>query len=221
MQHIYAPYLSYVALAFYVSAMLVRSTIMLRVLLLAGTTSYIGYYAFVGDSPLWDAIFASLAIGAANLFMLTRIVLERSTFGMDARMLALFERFTTFNPGQFKRIMRLADWQSANTDLQVCTIGQVPKGLYFIIDGEVDLIRKDKTTTLTGSRFVGELSFLLDQDATANATVIIKSGTSFVVWERTPLRAMMDKSDPLSNAFAALFNKDLSHKLHASWPEDY
>ena len=52
---------------------LTRNELLLRALLLVGTFCYIVYYYFISDAPLWDAIWASLVIGIANLFMLSLI----------------------------------------------------------------------------------------------------------------------------------------------------
>ena len=96
----------HLALLFYVLGFLVRDELWLRGLILIGSGFYILYYYYASATPLWDAIFASAVIGLVNISMMVVIVRERSTIGMNAEMLLLYESFPTLSPGQFRRIIR-------------------------------------------------------------------------------------------------------------------
>ena len=60
------------AMLLYVAGFAIGGRVGLRACVLVGTGFYIAYYAVVADAPLWDAILASLAIGAANVIGLLR-----------------------------------------------------------------------------------------------------------------------------------------------------
>lgn len=60
------------AMVLHVAGFAIGGRVLLRGLTLLGTGFYVAYYAVVADAPLWDAILASLAIGAANLIGLLR-----------------------------------------------------------------------------------------------------------------------------------------------------
>lgn len=208
-----------IALLFYVLGLLARRDTWLRINLLFGTVFYILYYYNITETPLWDAIMASLVIGAANAFSMVRLLLDRSTFGMSAENRALFQRLPTLNPGQFRRIMRTAERRTATEETVICAQGAAPDGLFYVLEGPMMLRRDGREIALDGQQFVGEISFLRGADAPASATVVLGPGAEYIVWDRDRLYRMMDRSAPLANALGALFNRDLGDKLATSWPE--
>ncbi len=60
------------AMVLHVAGFALGGRVALRAFVLIGTGFYIAYYAVVAEAPLWDAILASLAIGAANVVGLLR-----------------------------------------------------------------------------------------------------------------------------------------------------
>jgi len=205
------------ALLFYVLGLLARNELVLRGLLLTGTIFYILYYYFISDTPLWDAIWTSSVIGVTNLIMIVVILHEKSTVGMSPEMTTLYQSFPTLNPGQFRKIMRHADWITAAEDSTICTRGVRPDYLYLVSEGGVHLHRDGQDVTIGSGNFIGEISFLMDGPATAD--VVVPAGTAYVRWNRIKLTQLMKKSDRLSNAISALFINDIARKLSVSWPQ--
>lgn len=208
----------HLALLFYVLGFLTRDELILRVQVLVGTAFYILYYYFISDAPLWEAIWASLAIGAANIYSSYIIIYERSTFGMNAADRALFANFHTLRPGHFRRIMKKAQRWQVTEDTVLLTRNAPVDKLFYVHAGDVDISRASKTATLEHGHFLGELAFL--KGTPASATVIAKPGAEVIMWDQQTLKHIMDKSPTISNAILALFNEDLATKLLASWPED-
>ncbi len=206
------------ALFFYVIGFLTRSEIWLRLQILAGSIFYILYYYFVADDPLWEAIGGTIAIIIANMTIIGVIFYERSTAGMNRQMLELYRSFPTLNPGQFRRIMKFADWVTVDEAQVLTTQHKRPDHLFLVSAGTMLLQRGDKTVKLGAGNFVGEISFLIEGPATA--TVIAQPGATFVRWHRKDLTDVMDRSPRLANAISSLFNKDIARKLAVSWPED-
>ena len=205
------------ALLFYVLGFLTRNELYLRLLLLAGTCFYILYYYFVTDTPLWDAIWTSAVIGVTNLALILVILRERTTVGMSKDMLKLYQSFPTLYPGQFRKIMKRADWITAAEDTEICTQGETLANLYLVSQGNVSIRRGDKIVSIGAGNFLGEISFLTG--GAASATVTAAKGTQYVRWERLQLTQLMERSPRLSNALRALFNQDIARKLAVSWPE--
>ena len=207
------------AVTFQLLGLMTRNELRLRLLLLTGTGFYILYYLTVGERPLWEAVFASSLLAMANIYALVLISLDRSTLWMKPEMRELFAYFPTFKPGQFRRIMRHATWRIADHDVVVCQEGEVPVGLYFLFEGTAILRRNGKQSDLMPRRFIGEMSFLRGPEHRANATVILKAGSRFIVWDRDRLMHQTARHLSLNNAFNALFNHELLEKLDRSWPE--
>lgn len=208
----------HLALLFYVLGFLTRDELILRVQVLAGTIFYILYYYFISDVPLWEAIWGSLAIAAANIYSSYIIIYERSTLGMSASERVLFENFHTLRPGHFRRIMKKAErWQVVEETVLLTREEPVDK-LFFVHSGDVEIRRGAKSAVLEQGHFLGELAFL--KGTPASATVTAKPGAEVIMWDQATLKTIMDKSPTISNAILALFNEDLATKLLASWPED-
>lgn len=200
----------------YVSGLLTRRELPLRFLLLSGTSFYILYYYNVAEEPLWEAIFTSTLIGLSSLPVIYRIFRERSTFGMSDEMLTLYRSFPSFNPGQFRKMMkigRIVETKEATILLQQ---GVMPTHLYLTITDGFTLKRDTQDAELGPGNFLGEISFLLGGAATA--TVTAQPGTSYVAWELGRLQYMMENSPTMANAISVLLNKDVARKLAISFP---
>ena len=206
------------AVLFYLVGFLIRDELWLRVLVLIGTGFYIGYYFIAAQSPLWDAIWTSVAIGAVNVVIIGQILRERSTVGMGDRTLALYGWFPTLTPGQFRTLLRQTEIVTAETETVLCTRDRSDHDLFLISAGTVMLERAGKRVELPEGNFVGEISFLLGRPATA--TVTAAPGTTYLRWDREKLRTLLAKYPALSNAVTALFNRDIARKLALSWPDD-
>ena len=68
-------------------------------------------------------------------------------------------------------------------------------------------------------RFIREMSFLCRPEHLANAAVVPKAGSKFVVWDRVGLMRQTANHLTLDNAFNALCNRGLLQELDHSWPE--
>jgi hypothetical protein len=191
--------------------------LVLRLFIIVGSVLYILYYAYIGDRPLWDAILASAVIGLTNVGMSLVILRERSTIGMSPAQRTLYAAFPTLNPGQFRKVMRRAEWRTAEEKIVLCENGAPLAHLYFITKGTVFIERNGKRSPIRSGNFIGEISFLIGGVATAR--VVAPAGTEYVVWRRADLDRLMEKSLRLSNALIALFNTDIARKLSVSVPE--
>lgn len=209
---------AHAALVFYVAGMLARDGLWLRLWVLMGTGFYILYYFTIGDAPLWDAIFASAMIGAANFFTLFRILIERTTLGMTPDRKALFAHFPTMTPGQFRKVMRAGQVRMVGQPEELVREGEVPKALFYVLSGPVYLERSGRRIEIQSNIFIGEISFIQGKATHATATVDLGQGAQFVEWDRERLYKILERSQPLSNALAALFNRDMSYKLKQSFP---
>lgn len=200
----------------YVTGMLTRHELFLRVSLLIGTIFYILYYYFIASSPLWEAIFASSLIGAANVHVIYRIFQERSTFGMSSEMLSLYKFFPNFNPGQFRRILAEADIVYNVEDKLILAEGETPERLFLTFSDGFIVSRGTQQAEIGPGNFLGEISFLLGGSATADVTAT--AGSTYVVWDISKLRRLMTRNDKISNAMSVLLNKDVASKLAVSFP---
>ena len=206
----------HIAVLCYILGLLTRNELVLRGFILTGSCFYILYYLYIADSPLWEAIAASVMIGCANIPVIFRIIRERSTFGMSEEMLALYQSFPNFNPGQFRKMMAVGEVIKNCDETLLLDEGVAPGRLYLTISDDFYVVQGTQHAELYAGNFLGEISFLLGGKATA--TVVARKGASYVGWKTADLNAMMEKSPQMANALSVLLNKDIATKLAVSFP---
>ncbi|MGI9463591.1 MAG: hypothetical protein ACR2OM_06615, partial [Aestuariivirgaceae bacterium] len=64
-------HLVFLAAAIQAAALLFQGQTKIRVLLLVGSMTYLLYYMLAAEEPLWEAMIATLAMSAANIYGLT------------------------------------------------------------------------------------------------------------------------------------------------------
>lgn len=207
--------LVHLALLFYALGFLFRDELILRVLLLTGTIFYLLYYYYAAETPLWDAIYTSGILFIINTAMILIIIRERTKLALSGDEAALFSIFKTLTPGQFRKIMKIATWHEPQENQTILTENVKSEKLYFSMPGKVQMEKEGSVFTTQGNMFIGEIGFMLNEPASATVTVL--PGTKYVEWDAQKLKTMMQKSQPLENAFKAMFNFDLARKVSRSF----
>ena len=206
---------------FYIMAFVVREELLMRILVLAGSCLYILYYFLFPEVPLWDAIFTSVIMIFANLYVVSQVVLERTTLRMSDDEKALFDAFETLNPGQFRHLLKEARWHTAfDPDGTILTReGEAAPALYYVFEGEISVEKGEQQFRLPARNFIGEIAYILGTDTTA--TTIAPEGVRYVRWDAETLSQLSIKKPALGNALNALLTRDLAKKLTKSYqPSD-
>ena len=191
-------------------AYLVRDQILLRGLIILGTVFYIVYYFFM-ETPLWSALLWNSSFVVINLIMIGVIYSDRASFVMSERERKLYQVFNTLSPGEFKKLLKIADWFDGSSEEQITTAGEVPARLYFIIDGEALIARDDKKFIVGPNVFIGELAYLVRKPATA--TVKLTDKVVGISWKTSSLIKLLASNPQMKIAFDGLLNQDLAAKL--------
>ena len=191
-------------------AYLVRDQILLRGLIILGTVFYIIYYFFM-ETPLWSALLWNSSFVVINLIMIVVIYSDRASFVMTKREKKLYQVFTTLSPGEFKKLLKIADWFDGSSEEQITTEGEIPERLYFIIDGEALITRDDKKFLVGPNVFIGELAYLIKKPATA--TVKLTEKVVGISWKTSSLTKLLASNPQMKIAFDGLLNQDLASKL--------
>ena len=191
-------------------AYLVRDQILLRGLIILGTVFYIVYY-FLMETPLWSALLWNSSFVVINLIMIVVIYSDRASFLMSEREEKLYQVFNTLSPGEFKKLLKIADWFDGASEEQITTEGEVPARLYFIISGEVLIARDGKKFIVGPSVFIGELAYLIKKPATA--TVKLTDKVVGISWKTSSLPKLLASNPQMKISFDGLLNQDLAAKL--------
>ena len=206
--------LVYAAFGFDFYGFLARDELMLRFLMLMASALYLVYYYVVAGDPLWDAIITNGALAAVNLAMICVVITERTTFSMSAKMAGLYSSFSMLSPGQFRRLMRIADLLDPDAGTVLTREGAQLDRLYFIAEGAVELEKAGEIARIEGPAFIGEVAFITGSEATATARTT--TDTSLISWDQGALQRLFRRRPAIQVAIAALLNTDLAHKVARS-----
>ena len=199
----------------YFIGFMVRDELILRALILAGTALYLIYYLLFPSGPLWNAFITSSILGMANLWVLGKIVFERTTLALSENEKRLYKCFGTLTPGQFRTLMKHATWHFPEEKTQLCIQDKEANRFFYILDGSIDINKSDKHFSLGPHNFLGEVAFILNGNYSASAHA--EKGACFIEWNNETIKILMKKNPNLHNAIAALFNNDLALKVSSSY----
>ena len=191
-------------------AYLVRDQILLRAVIILGTIFYIVYYIFM-EAPLWSALLWNVSFVVINLIMIVVIYSDKTSFVMSEKEAKLYQVFYTLSPGEFKKLLKIADWFDGSSEEKITTEGEIPSRLYFIINGEALIARDDKKFIVGPNVFIGELAYLTNKPATA--TVKLTDKVVGISWKATSLTKLLASNPQMKIAFDGLLNQDLAAKL--------
>lgn len=203
--------LVHLAAALYLAGFLFRDQIMLRMLVIVGDVIYTAYYLLAPAEPLWGGAIWSIVFICVNSVMITRIIADRAHFGLSADELLLFRKLDTMTPGEFRRFIRLAGWRTAPHDTVLTKENELLENLYFVLDGGITIDKSGRSTPIEAGVFIGEVSFLLTQPA--SATVTVAPQARYVVWDAGALRRLLLRAPSLRIAFNAALNRDMALKV--------
>lgn len=203
--------LVHVAMLGYVAGFLFREQIVLRVLVLIGTGLYIAYYYFHPSEPLWEAMFASVLIGLANLMGLGQLLISRVMFGLSEEEKMIYAKLPGLEPGQFRALMKLGRIGTLKRSTLLTKEGRQPDKLFFACSGEFAAEKGERRFLLPSGVFIGEVSFVLG--SVASATLAAPAGARIAVWDVEDLRHAFAQRPRLKEAIEALLARDLAAKV--------
>ncbi|MCX5511901.1 Crp/Fnr family transcriptional regulator [Kaistia algarum] len=205
--------LVHVAALLSVAAMFFKSQLLLRAFLLAGTLLNAVYFFVVPPEVLWGPVFWSIVMFVVNGAMIGLLVLDRTMFGLSEDEVGLFRTFGIFTPGEYRRLMRLANWREAGEVENLTVRGAPVERLYYVLSGDVRVAKAHSVFPVAAGTFIGEVAFL--RGTAASASVTVSSGSRFVAWDRKALMALVEKRPAIGIALGSLLNADLAGKVAA------
>lgn len=192
----------------------------LRMLTVASSALYVVYYYIYPADPMWLDIVTEGVFVLINLVMIFVLMHQKSQLKFSQEEKLLYDTyFRTITPFEYVKLMKLANWETCKGGQHLADKGQKVSHLTFIFDGNADVMVEDKKVAeVKTGNFVGEVSFKLNQPA--SATVITQSGTRIVRWEQSQLKGFFDKNPGMKNCVEALISTDLAKKLSPTANKD-
>lgn len=203
--------LVYFAGALYVLGLITINQIVLRLLILAGTSVYIIYYATVAASPLWEAIYVSMLIGTANLIGLSSLLARKSRLAIPRAHADLYDSFPPLPPGDFRGLMKLARRYRVEDERQLTVEGEAGSKLYYVISGATRVQKGNSEFILPPNFFLGEIAFLINEPSSASTW--LEPGAEVLEWQFEDLQRKCKRSTRFRLALEAAISVDLARKV--------
>lgn len=197
-----------------IASMLMRRMVALRLLAVASGVAKIVYRAvFVLDpvSVLWETIFV-----VVNIVQLLIIWYYEYHHRFDEEHQHFADNMPdTVDRSAIKRLLDLADLERFEPGQILTSEGQAVPRLVYIADGIVKVEHADRVVAICGpGDYIGELSFLSGNPATATATVV--KPTRALVFDQARLTAAIGSDAQLRRTLESALNKNLAGKLMRS-----
>lgn len=192
-------------------SMLMRRMVTLRLLAVASGLAKIVYRGvFVLDpvSVLWETIFVIV-----NVVQLLIIWYYEYHHRFDAEHQHFADSMpVTVDRSAIKRLLDLADLERFEPGHVLTTEGERVTRLVYIADGIVKVEHADRVVAICGpGDYIGELSFLSGNPATATATVV--KPTRVLVFDQARLTTAVGNDAQLRRTLESALNKNLAGKL--------
>lgn len=149
---------------------------------------------------------------SVNLIVIWRHMSARYSTPPSAAELALHKELPGFSKSDFRRLMKLAQWETLDAPKQLTEQGLLTETLYYIVSGAAQVKKGDSEITVGEHVLIGEISFAQNMPATASVTAA--QGTTLIGWPSKKLHKLL-KRKSLKASFDDLLAHDLADKLAA------
>jgi len=198
-----------IAAFFSCAAYLLRNILWLRVFLVFAAITYIVSGINLGITSMigWNSAYLVINLGHIGLLLLDRI-----TITLPEETKNVYQRyFSTLSTREFKKLITKNSF-SIFQDEAIVHEFEVPNRLFIILRGKVNIIKDKKTiATLKSGDFIGEMSFLSKEPASASA--VAENLVQCAYWTHDDLDRLKIKNINSYDKFVAIIGCDLVRKL--------
>ena len=196
------------AISFYL-----KDILLLRFLAVGSALVGIFYNYYMPVGPLWLPIFWLGVFTCINVWRIVGILTERYAIRFSEEERELYETiFRNFEPVEFMKLMRLAEWREAAEGDVFAESGKPLDGLRLLFSGEVLVARDGKEIgRARDGALIGEMSFIQGGEATADVTAL--RPCRYVFWPKSELEGLLRRNPSLDVAMKHVFSLDLTRKL--------
>lgn len=199
-----------VAALFSCLAYLLRSILWLRILLVFAAITYIVSGINLGITSMigWNSAYLVI-----NLFHIVVLLLDKITISLPQETRKVYHRyFSTLSTREFKKLITINGF-CIFQDNHIVHQYDVPDRLYIVLRGTVNIVKDDHIiATLKAGDFIGEMSFLSKQPASANAYA--ENLVQCAYWTHDDLEKLKLTNIEAYDKFIAIIGCDLVRKLN-------
>ena len=193
-----------------VAALALRDQLKLRAVLLVSIMLN-AVYNDLTTPPSYESIFWNIVMFVINLIVLVQIVLDRTHIGMSGEENDLFSAFEILTPGEFRSIVKMARWGTAEGGETMTREGERPPELFYVLTGTATIEKAGRSFDVGPKTFIGEIAFL--QGSVASATATLGAGARYVSWPVEDLNKRIEGRQTLKHAVVRLISFDMAMKV--------
>jgi len=191
-------------------ALSIRDVLFLRIVLSVACCLQVVYqYGFNNnmDIAFWNASFLAI-----NLFQVVKIIKERSPVKIPDDIVDIYRtKFSDMTHREFLYLWSLGKQKDVN-DVTLINEGEYQKSLFLILSGTAAVSRDSRViATLHRPEFVGEISFITREPASAN--VDAKSKLYYIEWDQEDLRRLKLQNSQFWTKLNQCLGEDLAKKI--------
>ena len=191
-------------------ALAIRDVLFLRIVLSFANVLQVVYQYGFNDNPdiaVWNALFLII-----NIIQVVKLMKERAPIKIPDDIEDIYRtKFSDMTHREFLYFWSLGKQR----DVEDCSIikeGEYQKNLFLILSGNASVSRDDRViATLHRPEFVGEISFITREPASAN--VDADGRLYYIEWNQDELRRMKVKNSTFWTKLNQCLGEDLARKI--------
>ncbi len=203
----------HLANALYLCSYLVRDILWLRVLTIAAGLSLVPFYCHCSDHILWAPIAWNVLFMTVNLVQIIILLRERRPRQLGGAEQELYDSvFADLAPGEFRKLLKVGQWQEVAAGETIVKQGTVVADMMVLKQGALEVRVADRVIArLNPGQFVGEMSFLSGEKATAD--VVATEPSRLMVWSQETLNEFLARRAGLAFKLRGVLGRDVVAKL--------
>ena len=192
---------------------LVKDILYLRLLSILASLFSVFYNYTIPIEPMGLAINWNIIFVMVNLYHVAMLIYEKRPVHMEPKDKELYETmFKDLTPVEYLKITKIADFKKLSIGTKIITQDARVFNLNLIYNGTVEVQVDGKSVAeLKDGQFVGEMSFLTEQPATA--TCIVKHETELLVWKQKQFKDLLKRNPSLYFTIQSLLSTQVSSNL--------
>lgn len=202
--------LGHLAYTLILCSFLVRDIFWLRTLSVTASLSFI---AFSMSRGIYLQVYWNIAFITINASHIVWIIYENRGVKFTEDEQELFDTvFRNFSPVEFLKLLRQGTWLHASAGDTLAVQGENLGRIMLVFHGLADVsIDEGKVAEVRDGEFIGEMSFLTEEEA--SATVTATEPTRYLAWNKQQLRKFLNRNPSLRFAMQGVLGVDVSKKL--------
>ena len=193
------------------AAMAFMDQLKLRATLLVSIVLSIAYHLNTEHGPAWQEVFWNVVTFAITLAVLIQLVLDRTHIGLSSEEEALFGAMNSLTPGEFRALLKVGAWRTADAATVLTQEGVLPRHLFYVFSGDISIDKGSRKILVPPRTFIGEVAFL--HNTPASATVTLEPGGRYLQWPVERLQQRIGSRNALKNSVMRLIGMDMALKI--------